>query len=59
MNPICLNRDIYANNDQVNSALALDHTQRQWVDLGIHTEACMTRPDTCGSAGGAISLWGR
>ena len=42
---------------QVNKALALDHTQSQWVDLGIHTEACMTRPDTCGAAGGAISLW--
>ena len=29
----------------------------QWVDLGIHTEACMTRPETCGAAGGAISVW--
>ena len=29
----------------------------QWVDLGMHTEACMTRPDTCGAAGGAVSLW--
>ena len=44
-------------NQQVNSALALDHMKRQWVDLGIHTEACMTRPETCGEAGGAISLW--
>ena len=35
----------------------LDRTPRQWVDLGIHTEACMTRPETCGGAGGAISLW--
>ena len=42
---------------QVNSALTLDHTQSQWVDLGIHIEACMTRPETCGSAGGAISVW--
>ena len=38
-------------------ALTLNHTMKQWVDLGIHTEACMTRPDTCGAAGGAISLW--
>ena len=29
----------------------------QWVDLGIHTDVCMTRPETCGAAGGAISLW--
>ena len=35
----------------------LDGTKRQWIDLGIHTEACMTRPETCGAAGGAISLW--
>ena len=35
----------------------LDQTRSQWVDLGIHTEACMTRPETCGAAGGAISLW--
>ena len=31
--------------------------QKQWVDFGIHTEACMTRPETCGAAGGAISVW--
>ena len=31
--------------------------RNQWVDLGIHTEACMTRPETCGAAGGAISMW--
>ena len=42
---------------QVNSALTLNRTNNQWVDLGIHTEACMTRPETCGAAGGAISLW--
>ena len=42
---------------QVNSALTLDHTKRQWVDLGVHTEACMTLPETCGAAGGAVSMW--
>ena len=42
---------------QVNSALTLDHTKRQWVDLGIHTEACMAQPETCSAAGGAIILW--
>ena len=42
---------------QVNNAWTLNHTNSQWVDLGIHTEACMTRPETCGAAGGAISLW--
>ena len=42
---------------QVNSALTLDHTKSQWVDLGFHTEACMTRPETCGAAGAAMSLW--
>ena len=29
----------------------------QSIDLGIHTEPCMTRPETCGEAGGAVSLW--
>ena len=42
---------------QVNKALNLDKTKSQWIDLGIHSEACMTRPETCGAAGGAISLW--
>ena len=41
---------------KVNSALTLDHTKRQWVDLGFHTEDCMTQPETCGAAGGAISM---
>ena len=42
---------------QVNLAWNLTGTKKQWVDLGIHTEACMTQPDTCSAAGGAISLW--
>ena len=42
---------------QVNSAWILNLTKSQWVDLGIHTEACMTRPETCGAAGGAFSMW--
>ena len=43
--------------NKVNGALNLDHTKSQWVDLGLHTDVCMTRPETCGAAGGAISLW--
>ena len=35
----------------------MDRTKRQWIDLGVHTEACMTQPETCGSAGGAVSFW--
>ena len=42
---------------QVNCAWTLNRTRSQWVNLGIHTEACMTRPETCGAAGGAISVW--
>ena len=41
----------------VNSALTLDHTKEQYVYLGFHTDICMTRPETCGAAGGAISVW--
>ena len=42
---------------QVNKALVLDRSKSQWVDIGIHTEACMTHPETCSAAGGAVSLW--
>ena len=42
---------------QKNNALRTDSTRRQWVDLGIHTDVCMTRPETCGTDGGAISMW--
>ena len=42
---------------QVNSALSLNHTRRQWVDLGVLEEACIVRPETCGSAGAAVALW--
>ena len=40
----------------MNFVLNLDRKKRQWLDLGIHAEACMTNM-TCGAAGGAISLW--
>ena len=42
---------------KINCALSTNRTKKQWVDLGIHTEVCMTRPETCGEAGGAISMW--
>ena len=42
---------------QVNCAWTLDRTKSEWIDLGIHTDIFMTRPDTCDAAGGAISLW--
>ena len=37
--------------------MRLDKEQNQWLDLGIHTEACVTQPETCGSTGGALSMW--
>ena len=42
---------------KVNFALSLDRTKRQWIDLGYQTKTCMARPETCGAAGGAISMW--
>ena len=45
---------LFFRSPKVNKALTLDRTKRQWVDLGIHTEVCMARPDTCGSA---IGIW--
>ena len=41
----------------VNNAISTDSTQRQWVNLGNLSIACLTVPDTCGSAGGALSAW--
>ena len=52
----CFLNEIFIS-DKVNAALNLDHTNRQWVDLGIHTDICLTQPETCCAAGGAISLW--
>ena len=57
---------IYCNNNmkldesdsfQVNNALITDRSRSQWIDLGVHTEACMTCPETCGATGGAVSFW--
>ena len=42
---------------QSGNAVNLNHTQKQWLDFGEHTEACMTRPGTCGAEGGAVSYW--
>ena len=39
--------------------MSTDRTKSQWIDLGIHTEACMTEPGNCDTSGGAISLWHR
>ena len=43
--------------NEVNNALAVNQTRNQWIDLGVHPEACMTIPDTCCAAGGAITFW--
>ena len=37
--------------------MSTNHSRQQWINLGIHTEACMTDPVTCGAAGGTIALW--
>ena len=41
----------------MNTAVTLNHTRRQWVDLGILEDACITRPETCGAAGAAVAFW--
>ena len=32
---------------QLGSALTLNSTNREWIDLGSHREACMIIPETC------------
>ena len=44
---------------QVNSAVSTNRDELQWINLGIQMEVCMTHPESCGAAGGAIHLWFR
>ena len=41
-----------------NSAVYTDRSQNQTVNLGdLSAHACLTIPESCGSAGGALSVW--
>ena len=42
---------------KVNKAIATNSSQKQWVNLGIMSEACITLPDTCGPEGAAVAVW--
>ena len=42
---------------QVHGAIDMNQTKKQWVDLGVLQEPCLTRPETSGAAGGAVSVW--
>ena len=42
---------------QVGNAVKTNESLRQYVDLGDLSSACVTKPETCGPEGGAISLW--
>ena len=35
----------------------MERNTRDWVDLGDLSVACITRPETCGREGAAISVW--
>ena len=48
---------LWYNLSQVNKAISTDNAQRQWVSLGNLSVACLTKAQTCGSAGGALSVW--
>ena len=41
---------------QKGNGLSFNETKNRWVDLGFHTEACITKPDTC-TNGGAVAFW--
>ena len=38
--------------------MRLDARRRQWLDLGIHIDVCLTDPDSCYS-GAAMAMWMR
>ena len=43
---------------QANHAVQTDRSQNQSVNLGdLSARACLTIPESCGSTGGALSVW--
>ena len=44
---------------QIKGAISLYHARKQWVDLEILKEACITNPETCGAAAGSVAFWMR
>ena len=43
---------------KVNKAVKTKRSEKQWMELGnISTLACFVIPNSCGSAGGALSVW--
>ena len=52
---IC-NSNLFQQNE--NKRVSLDATRRQWLDLGIHLQACLTQPETC-YVGAAMGMWVR
>ena len=37
--------------------MKLIEIRKQWVDLGVQTQACLVLPETCGPEGAAVALW--
>ena len=35
----------------------MNRNNKQWVDLGDLSVACITRSETCGSEGASLSVW--
>ena len=43
---------------QFYKAVRTDRSQKAWVNLGnLSTVACIVVPESCGLAGGALSVW--
>ena len=55
--PLYNNQIYYVTIFQIYSAVNLDRNHQQWINLGNHPEVCLTNPETCGPAGGALSMW--
>ena len=52
-----LNIDKYHLYFQFSSAVGTDRFHNQWIDLGYHSDVCLTHRYGCGEAGGALSMW--
>ena len=42
---------------QISSAVHTNRSQNQWIELGYHSDVCLTHRYGCGEAGGALSMW--
>ena len=55
---VCKNQMLNIKIFQLNKAVRTDLSKKQWLNMvNISALACFVIPQSCGSAGGALSVW--